>query len=307
MIHRQLPHRLRFALLAIALVSFSGIALAQGDQVSDLRPASILFFNKYTSNPSAPQLQDTQINLTNVNPNDGVNVHMFMVDGSTCSIADFYLGLSQNQTGTFLASDFDPGTQGYIVAVAADFGSPVQFNYLIGDLLIREQDGKLASLGAVGVRRINPNPVVPNGDGTASLIFNGAEYERLPSMVGASSFNSQVTHSTNLAIYSPSANLMFGAVTTTSIFTLVFNDQEVPHSTTIRVSCYVQLPLLSLKVTGGNVNAIVGVGRTGWLKLNAINRPLMGAILTKGPVFNGGHNLHSIVYLPTYTILVPAF
>lgn len=305
MIHRGLRKSMRIGSVVFMLACLSGLAVAQSS-LSDLKPSSVLFFNKYISNPSAPQQQDTQINVTNVNPDQGINVHMFMVDGSTCSIADFYLGLSQNQTASFLASDFDPGVQGYIVAVAVS-GGPTQFNYLIGDELIREFDGKVANLQAVGFSKITPGDVIPNGDGTATLLFNGVEYDQFPVVLGASSFNSQVTHSTTIALYSPMSNLMVGNPTSTTVFTLVFDDNEVPHSTNIRVPCYLQAPLTSLRVTGGSINAIVPAGATGWLKLNAISRPLLGAILTRGPVFNGGHNLHPITYLATYAITVPAF
>ncbi|MEP7270414.1 MAG: hypothetical protein ABI882_02865 [Acidobacteriota bacterium] len=305
MIHRGLRTSLRAASVVAALFCFGCLALAQSS-LSDLKPSSVLFFNKYTSSPSSPQLQDTQINVTNVNPDQGISVHMFMVDGSTCSIADFYLGLSQNQTASFLASDFDPGVQGYIVAVAAS-GGPTQFNYLIGDEFIREQDGKLANLQAVGFAKISPGNVIGNGDGTASLVFNGIEYDQFPLILAASSFNSQVTHATNLALYSPMSNLMVGNPTSTTVFTLVYDDNEVPHSTTVRVPCYIQTPLLNFRIAGGSLNNIVPAGRTGWIKLNGINRPLLGAILTKGPVFNGGHNLHPISYLNTYTITVPDF
>jgi hypothetical protein len=271
-----------------------------------MAPASVLFFNKYTSSPTSPQLQDTQINITNTNQNEGISLHMFLVDGSTCSVADFFLSLTPNQTFGFLVSEFDPGIQGYIVAVAAAGGTPSQFNYLIGDEFIREADGKLANLQAVGVMKLSPGDVIPN-DGIASLIFNNVEYGRLPSVLGASSFNSQVTHSTNLAIYSPSANLITGASVATTIFTLVYDDAENVHSTSIRVVCYIQTPLTSLRIAGGSINQIVPAGHTGWLRLNATTRPILGAILTRGPVFNGGHNLHALVLLPTYTINVPAF
>ena len=274
---------------------------------NDMAPASVLFFNKYTSSPTSPQLQDTQINITNTNQNEPISLHMFLVDGSTCSIADFFLSLTPNQTFSFLASEFDPGVQGYIVAVAAAGGTPTQFNYLIGDLLIRETDGKLANLQAVGVMKLSSGDVIPNGDGTASLIFNNVEYGRLPSVLGASSFNSQVTHSTNLAVYSPSSNLITGSAVATTIFTLVYDDSENVHSTSIRVVCYLQTPLTSLRIAGGTINQIVPAGHTGWLRLNGGTRPLLGAILTRGPVFIGGHNLHALSLLPTYRIDVPAF
>ena len=306
MIHSAIHNSIKTAAVVAVLTCLCGLVQAQGSGISDVKPGSILFFNKYTSNPSTPQLQDTQINITNVNTDSGINIHMFFVDGSTCSVSDFFLGLSENQTASFLASDYDPGVQGYIVGVAVA-GGPTQFNYLIGDLLIRELDGKLANLAAVGVEKLSPGSEPDLGNGTAALIFDGTMYDRLPVVAAASSFNSQVTHSTNLALYSPTANLMIGGPNNITVFTLVFDDSENPFSTTIRVPCFTQFPLISLRVAGGSINNVVPVGATGWIKLNAINRPLLGAILTRGPVFNGGHNLHGIAFLPIYTIVVPNF
>lgn len=276
-------------------------------QLSDLKPASILFFNKYTSNPSNPQSQDTQINITNTNPNQAVAVHLFMVDGSTCSIADFYLNLTRNQTASFLASDFDPGVTGYIVAVAVAGGTPIQFNWLIGDEFIRESDGKVANLQAYSVAKNSPGGVPTTGEATATLVFDGVDYDQLPSMVGVSSFNSQTNHTTTLNIYSPMTNLQIGNPVSTNVFTLVYDDRENVFSTSVVFQCYGQIALSSLRITGGNINQIVPAGHTGWIRLNAVARPLFGAVLQRGPVFNGGRNLNPIVYLATYSILVPAF
>ena len=133
-----------------ALTLFSSVAFAQFP--NDMKPGSVLFFNKYTSNPSNPQQGDTQVNITNTNQNSEVAIHLFLVDGGTCSVADSFVLLTANQTTSFLLSDFDPGIQGYIVAVAVSGGLPTQFNWLIGDEYIHDTDGRLANLGAVGTQ-----------------------------------------------------------------------------------------------------------------------------------------------------------
>jgi hypothetical protein len=307
----SLPFIARTASIAVIFAVASVAAFAQDTLIgnlgpSDHEPASILFFTKYTSSQTSPQTQDTQINITNVNRDFGISLHLFMVDGSTCSVADFFLSLTANQTGTFYASDLDPGVTGYIFAVASS-GTPTQFNYLIGDAYIRESDGKQANLQAWGFEKHSPGDVAPNGDGTASIVFNGIDYDRMPSMLAASNFNSQVDHSTNLALVAPMTNYLAGNPTNVNVFTLVYNDVEQAFSTTLQVRCLRQIPLLSLRVSGGNVNAIVGVGRTGWIRLNAINAPILGSIIQRGPIFTGGHNLHPIALLPTFTVRVPAF
>jgi hypothetical protein len=216
--------------------------------------------------------------------------------------------LTANQTTSFLASDFDPGIQGYIVAVAVSGGLPTQFNWLIGDEYIHEIDGRLANLAAVAIARVSPDDGVPTADGVASLVFDGVDYERLPASVGLSSFNSQATDNTQVNLYVPSPNLLVGsAPSSTSVFTLVYDDTERVFSTTTRLVCYTTLQLGSLRIAGGNINSIVPSGRTGWIRFNGGGKPLLGASIQRGSVFSGGHNLHTLSLLSSYTILIPAF
>jgi len=304
---------INLAFVISALVLFSAAALAQtypaGDShLSDMKPGSVLFFNKYTSNPSNPEQNNTQINITNTNQNSAIDIHLFLVDGSTCSVADSFVGLTANQTASFFTNEFDPGVQGYIVAVAISGGSPTQFNWLIGDEYIRETDTRAANLAAVSIARISSDDVLSNGDGTASLKFDGAEYERLPATVALSSFNSQVDANTQVNMYVPAANLITGASpSSANIFTLVYDDTERVFSTTTRVTCYATFQLTSLRIAGGSLNSIVPTGRTGWIRLNGGGRPLLGASIQTGRVFSGGHNLHALTLLPTYTINIPSF
>lgn len=304
------PVHIAFAIGALILLS--SIAHAQTypigpSHLSDMKPGSVLFFNKYTSNPGNPDQGDTQINITNTNQTQDAAVHLFLVDGATCSVADSFIFLTANQTTSFRVSDFDPGITGYIVAVAVAGGAPTQFNWLIGDEYIREADNRVANLAAVSIARISAADVVPDIDGTASLIFNGTEYERLPASVAVSSFNSQADANTQVNIYVPSNNLITGASSSTSLFLLVYDDTEQVVSTTARVGCYAAIQLSSLRLVGGNINNFVPSGRTGWIRFTGGGRPLLGASIQRGSVFSGGHNLHALTLLPTYTIQVPSF
>lgn len=309
---QQIFRRLITCVLAVgALTLLSASAFAQGypvgnSHLSDIKPGSVLFFNRYTSNPNNPQLGDTQINITNVSQNQAIDIHLFFVDGATCSIADAFVSLTPNQTAALLMSDVDPGVQGYLVAVAVN-GGPTQFNHLIGNAYIRESDGRTAILQAISIAKRSPGTVAPNGDGTASLVFNDAEYERLPNQLAVSSFNSQTQDSTNLAIYSPSSNLMLGNVETVSVFALLYNDAEVAISSSFTVRCYRYESLLSLFNRGVGINRHVPAGRTGWIRLSSAARPLLGSVITRGPVFQGGYNLHALSLLSSHTILVPSF
>ena len=300
-------------LTLISTISMTGLAQLPtpvNSVMSDIKPGSVLFFPKYTSNPSSPQSGDTQINLTNTSATLGVSVHLFAVDGSTCSVADSFISLTPNQTASFLMSDFDPGITGYLVGLATNSG-PSQHNFLIGSEYVRETDGRAAFLPAYTVAKISNAAAPLDENGNALLNFNGSDYERLPSVLGLSSFNSQATDNTQVNILSPANNLINGtAPSTNALFTLVYDDAERAFSTNARVVCYSTFNLTSLRVAGGGgsgLNSIVPAGRTGWIRFSTTSRPILGAMLSRGPVFNGGHNLHIIGLLSSYTITVPNF
>lgn len=306
----QISHKLTtIALMACVLMLFTVTALAQGPDPNDLKPGSVLFFNRYTSSSSNPSAHDTQINITNVSATQKIDVHMFFVDGSTCSVADSYLSLTQSQTSSFLASDFDPGTTGYLVIVASSGGLPTQFNNLLGTAYIRESDGKLADIPAVAIQKIAPGTtgIVQNDNGSATMKFDGAVYGQLPAMVAVSAFNSQTTDNTSVSLYSPANSLMIGESPSISIFALMYNDVEVSRSITLRISCYTTFTIKSLRVLSGLDNFIPR-GRTGWMKMSATSsRPLLGVVMNRGPAFNGGRNLSVLSLLNSYEIAVPAF
>lgn len=311
MIQKTFRRFINLTILVCALAMLSTAAFAQypigQSSIGDMKPGSVLFFSRYSSNPGNPSLGDTQINITNVNQSAAAQVHLFMVDGSTCSIADSFVGLTPNQTASFLVSDYDPGISGYIVGVAVGGGGPTQFNHLIGSEFIRETNGTTAYLQAMTVAKRSAGDVVPDGNGQTVLNFNGVDYEQLPSSLAVATFNSQTVDSNMLSIFSPSTNLMIGGVTPTSVFTLLYNDAEVAISSSFTVNCYLYNSFTALFNRGGGINRHVPSGRTGWIRMTASGRPIMGSVFGKGPVFVGGHNLHALALLGSYSIIVPSF
>lgn len=273
----------------------------------DQKAGSILFFAKYTSDTIDPQREDTRINLTNVHTMQDIDVHLYFVDGSTCSIADANLTLTPNQTVSFLSSDLDPGVVGYLVAVANYEGVPTQFNYLMGDAYFHELNGLTAMLPAMAVEKVSAGDLMVTPESIANLIFDGNDYERLPQTVAVSSFNSQVTDDTVLALFVPTTNLGIGTNESHSIFTLVYDDTERVRSTSFNIRCYRRLPLSGLRVIDG-LNNFVREGHTGWIKMTTLNeRPILGAAFTRGLRFSGILNFKHISLLKTYTITVPVF
>jgi hypothetical protein len=108
---------------------------------------------------------------------------LFFIDGADCSVADAFVCLTKNQTTSFLASDLDPGTTGYIIAVAVDraTGCPIKFNHLIGDEYVKLSSGHEANLVAEAFVALADNPSSCNADSTtARLDFDGKRYGLAP-------------------------------------------------------------------------------------------------------------------------------
>ena len=133
-----------------ALAADPGLTYPLASEVSDQKAGAVLIYPFYTSNPAAANVQNTRFNITNTSTTSAAFVHLFFVDGATCSVSDRYICLTANQTLTFLASEQDPGTRGYLVAVSVDgvFGCPNAFNFLIGDEYVKLELGHQANLGA---------------------------------------------------------------------------------------------------------------------------------------------------------------
>src|SRR6266852_3570583 len=116
-------HTSRRALLALfALVMLSSAALAQvvpqgpgipfpaTSEISDQKAGSVLIYNVYTSSVANANAENTRLNLTNTSSTSSAFVHLFFVDGTSCSVADAFVCLTPNQTTSILSAEVDPGT-----------------------------------------------------------------------------------------------------------------------------------------------------------------------------------------------------
>ncbi|MBK7599050.1 MAG: DUF11 domain-containing protein [Acidobacteria bacterium] len=204
-------------------------------EVSDMQAGSILFYPIYTSDIANPNKQNTRINMTNVSTTESVSVHIFAVDGSSCSVLDYFICLTPNQTWTYLASDFDPGNSGYIMAVAVDYqtGLPRAFNCLIGDEYVKFTSGHAANLGAEAIQSVMmfPGGVDPN-QLTVDLKFDDMFYNRLPRVVAADNIPSVGDkNSTMLILNRVAGDFTSSAATIGNITGLVYDDQEIATAT----------------------------------------------------------------------------
>lgn len=194
-----------------------GAAYTAASAVSDQKTGSVLIYNVYTSS-SNPVQQNTRISLTNTDSARGIAVHLFFVDGSSCSVADSILCLTPNQTTSFLASDLDPGSTGYIVAVAVDAtGCPTNFNFLAGDEYVKFSSGHAANLGAEAISALAGGLAFCNTNSvTATLSFDGISYNPVPRVLAIDNLPSRADGNDTLLILNRSSNR------TSSIAVMVF-------------------------------------------------------------------------------------
>jgi len=300
---RKLTHYL-MAVFAATMMSMAALAADPGttypaeSAASDQKAGSVLVYTLYQSDASNVAGQDTKINITNTNESNPIIVHFFFVN-SACSVADFKTELTANQTYSFLTSDFDPGTSGYIMAIAENYlGIPIHFNFLIGDLYTRRlsaADSYQANLGAIAFSALWANPnddtsrttnvqtgarqiaiQIPGGlatDVAALASFNGivgaASYNQLPATLALSNIPSRASNDrTILVILRPTGDLLVGMNTVGNIFGLLFDDAEQSQSFTQgSLGCHNVLTLSNTTPrTVPRFDSVIPAGRTGWMK-----------------------------------------
>jgi uncharacterized repeat protein (TIGR01451 family) len=311
-----------------------GVYYPARSAVSDTKPGSVLFYNFYTSDPADPVSSNTRISMTNVNPTAGVALHLFFVDGATCSVADRFLCLTPNQTTSFLMSEMDPGTSGYLVAVAVDgpggfglgpgTGCPISFNYLIGSSSLklsfspRREDEVEAESAAAEYG--SPVPGCDPNSFTATLVFDGSAngYNRLPRVLALDNIPSRADgNDTYLVINRIGGNFTSSGASLGAMFGLLFDDAEQPHSFNLSTSaCQLRGSLgNTFPRTTPRFEQVIPAGASGWLKLWAVNDfAILGVSInrndnkrTAANAFEGAHNLHKLRLVPSVSLIVPVF
>ncbi len=298
-----------------------GSTFPTASEVSDQKAGSVLVYNLYSSSIAAPNQQNTRVSLTNTNPSLPVAVHLFFVDGATCSIADSLICLTPNQTASFLASDIDPGTTGYIVAVASDTvtGCPVNFNYLIGDEYVKLSSGHAANLAAESFAALAGGlPACDVLSVTTVLNFDGISYNRAPRVVAASNIPSRAdVNDTLIVLNRLGGSLAVGAATLGSLFGILYDDAENPLSFTFTAGvCQFRSSLSNnFPRTAPRFEQFIPAGRSGWAKFYSLSDVgLLGAQINFNPnagtaanAFNQGHNLHKLSLTTAAVLTIPIF
>ncbi|MFZ4986311.1 MAG: hypothetical protein ACOYLF_12695 [Blastocatellia bacterium] len=322
-----------------------GLAFPSTSEMSDQKAGSLLVYNYFTSSACCALQENSRINITNTNSTEGVTVHLFFVDGSTCSVADSWLCLQPLQTSTFSLAEVDPGTSGYVVAIAAEgptgyhgggnTGRPISFNYLIGDEFITLASGHLANLGAEAFSVVDgtdpitgaPIPIDPAyvaNTPTATILFNGTpgNYNRVPHVVAVSSLPSPSdglsgSFDTQVILNRIGGSLLGQSDPLGNIFGNLYNDAGVSASLTFNSSsCQLKAGITrTFPRTVPRPNVHIPAGRTGWLRLYppTLDVGLLGSVLVSDnspsstSPYSGGRNLHVLRMSSSVTYMMPVF
>lgn len=291
-------------------------------------PGSVLIYDSYTSGATSGNTQNTAINITNTDSGSAnvgfypsapitTYVHLFFV-AEGCSVADSYICLTPYQTARFLASDFDPGISGYLVAVAVDkLGCPKKYNHLIGDEYVKFTSGHSANLNAQAYRAIAPIPSVCDANSvTAEIAFNDMAYGPGARVLALDNLDSRADGNDTLIIINRiGGNLGIGAFTLGTLFGLLYDDDENALSFSVSGSCQLRNSLSNnFPRTAPRLETFIPAGRTGWLRIfSQSDIAISGAVInfnantaSSAGAFNQGHSLHilSLSKMAVYTIPV---
>lgn len=292
-----------------------GTPVAPDGVMNDQKPGSVLVFPVYTSNSTSVLAENTRFVITNLNPTQSVTLHLFFVDGRSCSVRDSYLCLSQSQTTTFSAADYDPDTTGYLVVVAVDrnSGCPTNFNFLAGDAYVKFASGHSANLAAWSFAALKENPATCDIAGAiATLNFDGVNYNAAPRTVAVDNFASSSDDVSTLVVLSRlGGNFTEQAEAIGSLFGLLYDDQERPYSFQTRGGCQIVERIANtFPLTAPRLTTAIQPGHTGWLKLyGSEDKALLGATLTRSrnSQYSDGHNLHALTFTSRARLTIPVF
>ncbi|NBO65452.1 MAG: hypothetical protein EBU88_11540 [Acidobacteria bacterium] len=285
---------------------------------SDMKAGSILAYTHYRSDSNNSSATDARINITNVHPTMSVVVHFFFVN-SNCSVADFKTELTQNQTYSFLASDFDPDQTGYLLAVAEDeIGLPISWNYLIGDAYVKlsavysinlsaisyaarydfntQANGK----AAVGTNYANPEYTINFG----GAVGTGGSYDALGRSFAVDNIPSRAGGDRVWLVYAGVRGDYRSATggSSSTMFGILYDDAEQGQSFQWSFDCAgLKEVTSSFPRTAPRLDTVVPAGRTGWIRTYhvadsgaAMSMIVYNTAWSTSPSanFHGAHNLH---------------
>jgi hypothetical protein len=220
-------------------------------------------------------------------------LHLFFIN-SDCSPADTFVCLTPGGSLQIRASEYDPLTTGYLVAVAVDAsGRPVQNNGFVGSAFVRDDAGGIIdSYGAEGFWKHSQGALPLDANGGATLYFDGADYDLAPIQLSTPVQDPARSEQT-IVIASLRGDMGTRLEATGQNGAgAVYRDDEAPASfqPSLGAGCFVQRP-----VTNANFRVVPGPlttflkDRSGYVKFN-LTSPGVGLLLTRQGATGAGPN-----------------
>ena len=255
--------------------------LAPSAQADRNDPGSLLIFPEVDNRSGSL----TIITVTNVRSGgDDIRVHFNYIDESDCSKDDALTRLTPRDTFSAITYAHAPSHQrGYCFAYAlGPTGGPIDADYLIGSVLILDGVNKAEySMNALvfEAQTGDGNPTDLDGDGIRDL--NGLEYSMAPDRIAIPRFLGQDQQLPNASIRAEliMIGLTGGRQFHTAVDFLIYNDNEVPFSSSYTFDCWTRVPLLQISgafgrqfllTTDNDEDEVVGLPdwESGWIELD---------------------------------------
>lgn len=272
--------------------------------VSDQKAGSVLVFPYYTSSLSSPK--ETNLSLSNVGDTEAI-AHLFFIDGANCNHADFFVCLTPNAKITFNASEYDPETTGWVMAVAVNRdGVPVQNNVLIGNAFVR--DGMYVdNYGAESFWAHSASVAAINGE-KATLFFDGGGYDAIPRELTTEIQSPLDAVGQKIVTVGMRGDLTESGLTGAgqSGIGLAYNAQErgVSYSNFLTGNCFATATITGTSPrVPGTMNGLIAKGNSGTLRFSIGGG--VGLLMTPKPAkWNGIRGLHK-TKLTTSQMIIP--
>ena len=279
------------------------------------KAGSVLFFHKFVSDDTRPGKVNTLLTLTNTNPRDPINVRVFFV--ADCAVEDRFVTLVANQSRTFLASKELPGKSGYAIAVAVNsLGLPTQFNWLIGNVSLRDEWEHEASYNAFAVAKRSGGAIAINADAkTIDIVFNDIDYDRLPKLAAIDNLQNQdpavpKAMTTDVAIVSPLADLSGTTPNSFKLTGTLYNSAGKAFAQDFNAACVVNASVSQIWTTPP-FNTIIPADQAGWATFAAHKEtndlPVLGLSLTdaaSAPLHNA-RVMQTLEWLDSFRMTLP--
>lgn len=237
-------------------------------------PGSLLIWPYYTSSVSRNDV-DTRINLINFDDQRPAFVHLFFVDGQTCSIADRFICLTQAQRVSFNVRDEDPGVRGFLIAVVVDFNGCPRQGLIYGDAFVRNGD-QVGAYQATHFGQLRPIQCDPNAP-FVTLNLDGVDYSKAFGTVFLPTLVNPTIGTTTAVLVRVGGDLHSTIGPIGTLFGVLYNDVEDAISYTLNGPCqYIFNFGQPEPRTVPRFPVFIPPGTTGWTRLWSVSAPQRG-------------------------------